>query len=280
NFVERTSSQEVGTQIASEGDIRMQSGNDVTLKAADVTSQQGAVAVLAGRDIGIQAGSSELSGTLQNYESKRSGLATKSSVIKSDVQRQTLQGSAVSGNTVSLLAGRDLNIVASDVVSDNSTTLIAKNKLRVEAGTESSREHDYRKTTKSGVLGGGTLGFTIGSQSSTYRMAAEGTRQSQARSSVGSLNGDTRLVAGEQLTVRGSDGLAQGDVWLKGKAVVIDPGTDQRQSKEVNEFQKSGLTIGVDVPVVQAVQAAVRAAEQNGKSNNARVNAMAAANAG
>jgi filamentous hemagglutinin len=131
NFVKRASSQEVGTQIASEGDIRMRSANDVTLRAADVTSQQGAVVVQAGRDIGIQAGSSELSGTLQNYESKRSGLATKSSVIKSDVQRQTLQGSAVSGNTVSLLAGRDLSIVASDVVSDNNTTLIAKNNLRV-----------------------------------------------------------------------------------------------------------------------------------------------------
>lgn len=62
--------------------------------------------------------------------------------------------------------------------------------------------------------------------------------------------------------------------------MVIDPGTDQRQSKEVHEFQKSGLTIGVEVPVVEAVQAAVRAAEQNGKSKNARVNAMAAANTG
>ncbi|WP_130304369.1 hemagglutinin repeat-containing protein [Advenella incenata] len=280
NFVKSASSQEVGTQIASEGDIRLQSANDVTLRAADVTSQQGAVVVQAGRDIGIQAGSFELSGTLQNYESKRSGLATKSSVIKSDVQRQTLQGSAVSGDTVSLLAGRDLSIVASDVVSDNNTTLAAKNNVRVEAGTERSREHDYRKTTKSGILSGGTLGFTIGSQSSTYRMDAEGAMQSQARSSVGSLNGDTRLFAGEQLTVRGSDVLAQGDVLLKGKAVVIDPGTDQRQSKEVHEFQKSGLTIGVEVPVVEAVQAAVRAAEQNGKSKNARVNAMAAANTG
>ncbi len=280
NFVKRASSQEVGAQIASEGDISLQSANDVTLRAADVTSQQGAVMVQAGRDIRVEAGSSALSGTLQNHESKRSGLATKSSVIKSDVQRQTLQGSAVSGDTVSLQAGRDLSIVASDVVSDNDTTLVAKNNLRVEAGTERSREHDYRKTTKSGILSGGTLGFTIGSQSSTYRMDAEGAIQSQARSSVGSLKGDTRLLAGEHISIRGSDVLAQGDVLLKGKAVVIDPGTDQRQSKEVHEFQKSGLTIGVEVPVVEAVQAAVRASEQNGKSKNARVNAMAAANTG
>ncbi|AHG65587.1 putative filamentous hemagglutinin / adhesin [Advenella mimigardefordensis DPN7] len=280
NFVQRATSQEVGTQIASEGDIRMLARNDVSLRAADVTSQQGAVAVQAGRDIRVEAGSSTLSGTLQNYESKSSGLATKTSTIKSDVHRQTLQGSAVSGDTVSMLAGRDLNIVASDVVSDNNTTLVAKNNLRVEAGTESSREHHYRNTTKSGILSGGTLGFTIGSQSSTSRMDAEGTMQSQARSSVGSLKGDTRLLAGEQLTGRGSDVLAQGDVLLKGKAVLIDPGKDQRRSKEVHEFEKSGLTIGLEVPVVQAVQLAIRTAEQNGKSKNARVNAMAAANTG
>ncbi len=278
NFVKKASSQEVGTQIASEGDIRMLAANDVTMRAADVTSQQGAVGVQAARDIRIEAGLSELSGTLHNHESKRSGLATTSSVIKSDVQRQTLQGSAVSGDTVSIAAGRDLSIVASDVVSDNNTTLVANKNLRVEAGTERHREHDYRKTTKSGILSGGTLGFTIGSQSNTYQMDAEGTKQSQARSSVGSLKGDTRLVAGEQLMVRGSDVLAHGNVLLKGKAVVIDSGTDQQRSKEVHEFQKSGLTIGVEVPVVQAVQAGVRAVERSGKSKNDRVNAMAAAN--
>ncbi|ETF02389.1 hypothetical protein W822_14720 [Advenella kashmirensis W13003] len=281
NYVKRIGSEEKGTHIASNGDIVMRSGNDLSLRGADVTSQQGAVNLQAGRDVRIEAGLSESGGQLRHKGSKRTGLATKTTEIRSDVQRQTLVGSAVSGETVSIQAGRDLKVVASDVVSDNSTTLIAQNNIRIEAGTENNREHEYRNTTKSGLLGGsGGLGFTVGTQSLTQQTDSQGAIQSQARSSVGSIKGDTRLVAGEQVLVRGSDVLAGDDILIAGKAVTIDPGTDQRQSKHVTEFRQSGLTIGVDAPIIQAVQAGVRATEQAGKSKNARVNAMSLANVG
>lgn len=129
-------------------------------------------------------------------------------------------------------------------------------------------------------MSGGGFGFTIGSQVAKSQVDGDHVTASQARSSIGSLNGDTQLVVGKDVNVHGSDVLAGGDILIKGKSVVVDPGKDNHNTRRVQEFQQSGLTIGVSVPAIEAAQAAAKAVEQTGKSRNARVNAMSAFNAG
>ncbi|MCW8167262.1 hypothetical protein D8B22_20935, partial [Verminephrobacter aporrectodeae subsp. tuberculatae] len=47
---------EVGTQIQAQGNVRLQAGNDLNARAADVTSTHGALTAIAGNDVNLSAG--------------------------------------------------------------------------------------------------------------------------------------------------------------------------------------------------------------------------------
>ncbi|MFW9280303.1 hypothetical protein, partial [Glaesserella parasuis] len=54
-------------------------------------------------------------------------------------------------------------------------------------------QEDYSKTTKSGLMGSGGIGFTIGSKKETTEQ--DRTQESAASSKVGSLKGNTTIQA-------------------------------------------------------------------------------------
>ncbi|QRQ80926.1 hemagglutinin repeat-containing protein [Paralysiella testudinis] len=102
-------------------------------------------------------------------------------------------------------------------------------------------------------------------------------------SSVGSLKGNTTIVAGGTYTQTGSTVAAhQGNVDIHAKAVNISAAQNHYANEHKHTFEQKGITVAVNVPVVNAVQGAIGTAQAAGKigqSKNDRVNAMAAANA-
>ncbi len=98
---------------------------------------------------------------------------------------------------------------------------------------------------------------------------------------MGSLNGNTNIVAGKTYQQTGSTVSSQkGDVNILAEQVNIEAAKEQSTSDYKHEMQQKGLTLAVNVPVVSAVQSVAESAKQVGQSKNDRVNAMAAANAG
>ena len=57
NHSRLATSQDIGSEITTQGDISLQAGRDITARAANVTSQgsQGAITVDAARDITLEA---------------------------------------------------------------------------------------------------------------------------------------------------------------------------------------------------------------------------------
>ncbi|RPD82954.1 hypothetical protein EGK74_14075, partial [Neisseria weixii] len=70
----------------------------------------------------------------------------------------------------------------------------------------------------------------------------------------------------------------EGDVLIRARNIDIEAAQDTYAADYRHTLEQKGLTVAVNVPVVQAIQSAVATAKTVGKSKNGRVNAMAAAN--
>ena len=133
---------------------------------------------------------------------------------------------------------------------------------------------------KSGVLGGGGLGVTFGAQKQT--LESDKTKFYAQGSQVGSLNGNTTLIAKNHYTQTASQVSAvNGDVNILAKNVDIKAADDKYETNTKQTFEQKGVTLAATSPILsalQAVQGTVKSVERVGQSKNDRVNAMAAAN--
>ncbi|WP_207551798.1 hemagglutinin repeat-containing protein, partial [Rodentibacter trehalosifermentans] len=189
------------------------------------------------------------------------------------------QGSVISGNRVEIYAQEGkVSVQGSDVVGDDSLTIQAKN-IDIKEAENRVYSDDYYSKKKSGILSGG-IGVTFGRQKQTTE--ADQTKHYAAGSQVGSLKGDTTLIAENHYTQTASAvSSVKGEVNILAKQVNIQAASDKYETHTKQTFEQKGLTLAITSPILsalQAVQSAVKSADKVGKSKNDRVNAMAAAN--
>ncbi len=134
------------------------------------------------------------------------------------------QAPLLSGNRVTVNAGDNLTVEGSDVVADRDVSLAAGNHVDVLAATSTDTSRRFKETKKSGLMGTGGIGFTIGSSKTTHDRREAGTTQSQSASTIGSTAGNVSITAGKQAHISGSDVIANRDISITGDSVVVDPG--------------------------------------------------------
>ncbi|MGP8852741.1 hemagglutinin repeat-containing protein, partial [Enterobacter asburiae] len=94
-------------------------------------------------------------------------------------------GSLLSGDNVQVVAGNNLRVFGSAVAGDGDVQLKAGNNVDIVAATNSDTSWRFKEEKKSGLMGSGGIGFTIGSSKSTHDLREKGTTQSQSFSTVG-----------------------------------------------------------------------------------------------
>ncbi|HFX8035971.1 TPA: hemagglutinin repeat-containing protein, partial [Escherichia coli] len=211
--------QSTGSTLSGNGDVTLTAGRDMTAQAASLSAQKG-LTLMAGHDVTLTG--AQNTSTLDEYHkvTGSSGMLSKTTTTTHDVtDRRTMTGSELSGGTVTIGAGHNLNVAGSSVVGDNRVSLAAGNNLSIGTLTESNRETHLKQEKKSGLMSSGGVGFSVGSQSLKVTDAATDT--TQKGSTVGSVHGDVSLQAGNRLTVNGSDLIAGRDMALSGKEVSI-----------------------------------------------------------
>lgn len=280
-------STDIGSTIQVKGDALLKAGNDLNAKAATVNSDAGAVQTVAGHDINITVGQN-LTHIDETHRNQTSDLISSSSKQMHDTLNSTESiASNFTGATVTMNAGNDLNVTGSNVVSDTQTTLTAGNDLNITAAQNTHSSTHFEQTKESGLMGTGGFGFMIGSKQNSTD--ADQTNTTNAASNVGSLNGNVNLSAdnhyqqtGSNVTAGHADATGQfvsaGDINITAKNVDIVAGQDTYATDTVTKSKQSGLTVAVNVPIVNAVMAVTDSAQTVGQSKNDRVNAMSAAN--
>ncbi|MDY7913686.1 hemagglutinin repeat-containing protein, partial [Escherichia coli] len=146
----------------------------------------------------------------------------------------------------------------------------------VLAATSTDTSWRFKETKKSGLMGTGGIGFTIGSSKTTHDRREAGTTQSQSASTIGSTAGNVSITAGKQAHISGSDVIANRDISITGDSVVVDPGHDRRTVDEKFEQKKSGLTVALSGTVGSAINNAVTSAQETKESSDSRLKALQA----
>ncbi|ELW84958.1 adhesin HecA family protein [Acinetobacter sp. OIFC021] len=268
---------EVGSQIKSQGDLSLQ-GNNIQIHGSQISSSEGLTALQAKEQLQIEEGRNKLDQQDQSSFSKRGKLSSSTTSDFSHRSSDVAVGSIVEGKKVLLDAG-NINVRGSNVVSDELTQIQAKDNANIEGAQNQYNSQTNSVVKNSGVMSTGGIGFSLGKKQETTLKTEQ--QLTNSASQVGSLNGNTNIVAGKTYQQTGSTVSSQkGDVNILAEQVNIEAAKEQSTSDYKHEMQQKGLTLAVNVPVVSAVQSVAESAKQVGQSKNDRVNAMAAANAG
>ncbi|MGS0638793.1 hemagglutinin repeat-containing protein [Citrobacter sp. VF227] len=262
-----------GTEILSGGDTVITAGRDISSVASSVITT-GDIALNAGRDVTLTTATE----SDYHYEEtkKKSGsfLSKKTTHTITEDSATREAGSLLSGNSVTVNAGNNLMVKGSDVVADSDVALSAGNNVDISAATNTDTSWRFKEVKKSGLMGTGGIGVSIGSSKTTHDRREAGTTQSQSASTIGSTAGNVSITAGNQAHISGSDVIANRDISITGDSVVIDPGHDRRTVNEKFEQKSTGITLALSGVVGSALNQAVSAAQDAKDSSDSRLSAL------
>ncbi|WP_250150996.1 hemagglutinin repeat-containing protein, partial [Photorhabdus akhurstii] len=271
NYRHLTQQQDIGSQITGAGDVTLQAGQDLNATAAHVNAGQQLTAQ-AGHNLTLTTGTAS-SDLVEHSKQTSKGWLSKSSVETHDEvhDRQALS-TTFSGDKVTLQAGKDLNIRGSNVAGTQDVSLNAGHQLTVTTAAEAHDETHLRQEKKSGLMGTGGIGFTLGKAS--QKVTTDSDSQLSKGSTVGSSQGNVTLNAGEQLRVHGSEVIAGKDLTLTGQQVDITSAENRNHTTTKTEQKQSGLTVALSGTAGGAVNSAVQTARTARTESDPRVKAL------
>ncbi|MER0497576.1 hemagglutinin repeat-containing protein [Aeromonas hydrophila] len=267
--------EEVGANLSADN-IALRAGSDLAMRAAHVQAE-GELAVTAGRDLLLEAGDAMDYRESYTKESKKKAFSKKTTTSHDISEQHMAQATELGGQYVLLKAQQDMAVKGSNVVGDLGATLLAGRDLNIDTVDLLNRELHFRETKRSGLMGSGGIGFTIGKQQQSSDMA--GTTQIREGSSVGSIQGDVTLQAGNRLQISASDVIAGQDLLLVGKDVAITSAEQQITRKEEFKSKSGGLTVALTGGAVTALQSAYDTVKTSKESSNDRLVALQGAKA-
>lgn len=266
-----------GSQLSADGGIALSAGRDVNLVAAEVRSEQEAITIGAGRDVNLTSAQEEHTWE-QDTQRKKRGLTSTTRTATHDATQDVLAvGTVLSGERVSIGAGRDITAEGAKIAATGDVVMAAKGNLSIVAAESTHSEQHSSDRKKSGLLGGmnGSFGVTFGSRSSGNSSSL--TETIAEGSIVGSALGSVTLTAGETLHIGGSDVLSRNGMTLLGKDVRIDSAEQYSEYNDRNYFRQSGLNVavgGATVDTIQSARAVYAYAKRAGEVEDDRLKAL------
>ncbi len=269
-----------GTTLKGGDTVNIVSGKDITLSGSAISLEKGNANLLAAGDVNV--GAATETHELNSHEThSHSNVVSGVKVASGIDQTMTLnRGSLVSADGVNIVSGKDVNVQGSTIVGTNDVTLAAARNVTVTTSQDTLQSSSYYNKKESGLMSGGGLSVSVGS--SSLKTTSQTAEVSNNGSTIGSLKGNLNITAGNDLHVTGSDLIAAKNLSGTGANVTIDAAQDKNHRAETQEVSKSGLTLALKAPVIDAVSNAVGQSRASGNSQDGRAAAlhgMAAASA-
>ncbi len=277
NYLRERRSEDIGTRIATEGDVLLSAGRDMSATAAHVHSASGEITLSAARDVQLDSGESQRALEQGIYFKRRSAVGSTTSTTRIASSRTEAVGTTVSGERVGIQAGRDASVTGSHAVSDNGTRIDARRDVQIATAQASATDSRYQKSTQSGLMDSGGAGVTVGRRS--IKTDTQTTTTTAVGSTVGSTQGDVSIRAGNTVAQTGSYVLAPlGDIDIAGRQVEIVEGRHTETTVNDIRLKQSGVTAAISSPVIAGVQTAQHMREAASDTKDSRMKALAAAN--
>ncbi|MFV0549943.1 MAG: hemagglutinin repeat-containing protein, partial [Limnobaculum xujianqingii] len=151
-------------------------------------------------------------------------------------------------------------------------TLNAGHDLILSTAQEQQDDLEIVRKKKSGMMSSGGIGVTYGKIDEKSTNISH--RVTQLGSTVGSTEGNVTLSAGNNLTIKGSDVIAQQDISLTGKNVTVESVDNQTNIQDKYERTQSGVTIALSGAAGSALNAAVTKAKQAQDTQDSKIKAL------
>ncbi|WP_186130071.1 hemagglutinin repeat-containing protein, partial [Burkholderia gladioli] len=269
-----------GTTLKGGDTVNIVSGKDITVSGSTISLDKGNANLLAAGDVNV--GAATETHELNSHEThSHSNVVSGVKVASGIDQTMTLnRGSLLSADGVNIVSGKDVNVQGSTIVGTNDVTLTAARNVTVTTSQDTLQSSSYYNKKESGLMSGGGLSVSVGS--SSLKTTSQTTEVSNNGSTIGSLKGNLSIAAGNDLHVTGSDLIAAQNLSGTGANVTVDAAQDTRHRGETQDVSKSGLTLALKAPVIDAVSNAVGQSRAAGRSQDGRAAAlhgMAAASA-
>ncbi|WP_275991100.1 hemagglutinin repeat-containing protein [Stenotrophomonas maltophilia] len=246
-----------GSLLQAGGNLLLTAGRDVSLTAALVDSNDGAVSVAAGRDVNLLSANETHDYGLDSYEKKKKTLSSTTTTRSVDNSDSYAIGTAIQGERINITAGRDLTAVGAVVDATGNVILGAGNNVLITAAEDHHSSESNESKKKSGVTGG----FGNGVASVGYSSAKNSsTRAEQSTTQVGSViasrDGNVLINAGNTLTIEASDVAAGENLTLVGKDIALLARQDTTDNQSSQASKSSGFSVGVTYDPTKAYRSA------------------------
>ena len=216
---------------------------------------------------------------IHEYHSHVSGLlSSKTKDLYEAGKTDTVRGSLISGIETHMESGRDMTITGSAVISSKDTTLLAGRNFKADSAEERSGSTYRESVKKRGLLSGGGLGFTMGSEKRKDRYDSEAVEQ--VGSTIGSVEGSVRIGAGKNAAILGSEVTAGKDISISGENINLQHTENTYSSLEKHEMARSGLSVSLGGRTVETVHSVAAPLMRAGEVKDARLKGLYALQAG
>ncbi len=270
--------QAAGTHISAGGKATLAAlgtdpgGGHVTLTGSSLAAGSGAATIAATGDVTLNE-SHEEHDSYSASQSKRGSFVHGSTTdTMQNTQANISMGSTVSGDTVTLSAGKDLSVKGSTIAGTHDVNLAAAGNMNITTSQDTQGTSGYYRKHESGLGTGGGIGISVGSKTQTD--TANTTQVTNTGSTVGSLDGSLNITAGKDLHVTGSNLIAAQNVTGTGANVTLDSAVDTRRHGETHEVKQSGFTLAIKAPMIDAVSNTVDQAHAASHSQEGRAAAL------
>ena len=169
-------------------------------------------------------------------------------------------------------------MTGSQVIGTHDVAISSGKDTSISSAEEYER-HDYAKQVKkSGLLSGGGLGFTIGTEKRKDPYSDADILQKG--STVGSISGNVTITSDKDVRVNASDIIAGKDISMTGENVNISSKDNVYHSEEKHEYKKSGLTVSVGGATIDAINSVVQPITRASEVKDKRLAGLYAVKAG
>ncbi|WP_201586117.1 two-partner secretion domain-containing protein [Psychrobacter jeotgali] len=288
NYFKQGESIDVGSTLTGNSDIIIQSGNNITGTAIQISSDSGTVGIKAGNSITFTEGRNTKNLSTATKTTSKSFFSKETTQDRFDSQSDNAISSNIEGNQVAMQAGNDISLTGTNAISDKGTSLTAGGNIDILAAQNTSSESTFSQTKKSGLFGAdGGMGFTIGKQQSDDTNAQSAL--THTASNVGAIDGNVIIDAGGSYQQTGSNLIAgmgddssldindanRGNTVVRAKEINIDSVKDIYTNQSESKFKQTGLTVSVSNSLIDSARAIDDLADAAGNTQSVRMKGLA-----
>jgi len=241
---------EVGSVIQGQDNVRLAAGNNLNIRAGAVASVDGALVATAKNDINVTAGQATTNVSAATQRSSKSLLKKSSSSTFDSTTTTDVLSSSLSGKSVALVAGNDVNLQAAQLRSDEAMSLSAGRDINLTTANRTTQELHAAQSRSSGtVLGQALAGATFAGDVTAVAIAGNKKSSNSASASIENRAvgtsisaGSLQAVSGRDTTLQGATVVADNNITLMaGRNLTIESAQNTRVESSYDASSKSGM---------------------------------------